>query len=158
MSIQTGITAPHFTLKNAEGQSLSLSNFLGQWVVLYFYPRDNTPGCNKEACGFRDRYEGFQEQNIQVLGVSADDASSHQKFVKKFNLPFPLLCDPDGLVAKTYESYGPKKFMGKEYEGIYRQTFVIDPTGQIVKIYRKVKPEPHAAELLEDITNFQRAI
>ncbi len=158
MSIQTGITAPNFTLKDAEGQSLSLSDFLGQWVVLYFYPRDNTPGCNKEACGFRDRYKGFQEQNIQVLGVSADDASSHQKFVKKFNLPFPLLCDPDGLVAKTYESYGPKKFMGKEYEGIYRQTFVIAPTGQIVKIYRKVKPEPHAAELLEDITNFQHAI
>jgi thioredoxin-dependent peroxiredoxin len=158
MSIQTGITAPNFTLNDAEGQALSLTDFLGQWVVLYFYPRDNTPGCTKEACGFRDRYDAFQEQNIQVLGISTDDAISHQKFVKKYSLPFPLLCDPDGLVAKLYESYGPKKFMGKEYEGIYRQTFSIDPVGQIVKIYRKVKPEPHAAELLEDIVDFQRAI
>jgi thioredoxin-dependent peroxiredoxin len=158
MSIQTGITAPNFTLNDAEGQALSLNDFLGQWVILYFYPRDNTPGCTKEACGLRDRYDAFQEQNIQVLGISTDDAISHQKFVKKYSLPFPLLCDPDGLVAKIYESYGPKKFMGKEYEGIYRQTFLIDPVGQIVKIYRKVKPEPHAAELLEDIVDFQRAI
>jgi thioredoxin-dependent peroxiredoxin len=148
MSIQIGFPAPTFTLNNAQGEPVHLTDFLGQWVILYFYPRDNTPGCNKEACGFRDQYEALVAQNIQVLGVSTDSELSHQKFIRKFNLPFMLLCDPGGTVAKTYESYGPKKFMGKSFEGVFRQTFVIDPHGNIAQIYRKVKPETHAQTLL----------
>jgi peroxiredoxin Q/BCP len=155
MSLNLGEFAPDFTLKDAQGESVRLCQLRGQWVVLYFYPRDSTPGCTKEACGFRDRHDAFLAQNIRVLGVSADDSAAHQKFVKKFDLPFTLLCDPNGTIAKTYESYGPKKFMGKTYEGIYRHTFVIDPDGAIVKIYRKVKPEPHAEEVLRDIADLQ---
>jgi thioredoxin-dependent peroxiredoxin len=151
MSIQIGFSAPTFTLNNAQGEPISLSDFLGQWVVLYFYPKDNTPGCNKEACGFRDTYANFTAQNIKILGISPDPEAAHQKFIRKFDLPFTLLCDPDGTVAKTYESYGPKQFMGKSYEGVFRQTFAIDPEGNIAKIYRKVKPEPHAEEVLGDI-------
>ncbi len=154
MSIQIGFPAPTFTLNNAQGESVSLSDFRGQWVVLYFYPKDNTPGCNKEACGFRDTDAAFTAQNIKVLGVSPDNEVAHQKFIRKFDLPFTLLCDPDGTVAKTYESYGSKQFMGKSYEGVFRQTFVIDPKGNIAKIYRKVKPEPHAEELLKDMTEW----
>jgi thioredoxin-dependent peroxiredoxin len=152
MSIEIGFPAPPFTLKNAQGEATSLADFLGEWVILYFYPRDNTPGCIKEACGFRDHYAAFTAQKIQILGVSTDPEASHQKFIRKFDLPFMLLCDPDGAVSKTYQSYGPKKFMGKSYEGVFRQTFVIDPTGTIAKIYRKVKPEPHAEALLADIS------
>lgn len=155
MSLNLGDFAPDFTLDDTQGKSVSLSQFRGQWVVLYFYPRDSTPGCTKEACGFRDRHNAFLAQNICVLGVSPDDSAAHQKFVKKFDLPFTLLCDPDGAIAKTYESYGSKQFMGKTYEGVYRQTFVINPDGAIVKIYRKVKPEPHAEEVLRDITELQ---
>jgi thioredoxin-dependent peroxiredoxin len=155
MSLNLGEFAPNFTLEDAQGKLVSLSQFRGQWVVLYFYPRDNTPGCTKEACGFRDRHEVFLSRNICVLGVSADNSAAHQKFAKKFDLPFPLLCDPDGAIAKTYESYGPKQFMGKTYEGVYRHTFVINPDGTIVKIYRKVKPEPHAEEILRDISELQ---
>ena len=148
MSIQIGFPAPPFTLNNAEGEPINLADFLGQWVILYFYPRDNTPGCNKEACGFRDQHAAFAAQNVQILGVSTDNEASHQKFIRKFDLPFTLLCDPDGTVAKIYESYGPKKFMGKSFEGVFRQTFVIDPQGNIAQIYRKVKPETHAETLL----------
>jgi thioredoxin-dependent peroxiredoxin len=155
MSLNLGDPAPDFTLKDADGSALSLSQLLGQWVVLYFYPRDNTPGCTKEACGFRDHQDAFLAQNIRVLGVSADNSAAHQKFIKKFDLPFTLLCDPNGAIATAYESYGPKKFMGKTYEGVYRQTFVIDPAGNIVKIYRKVKPELHAEEVLRDIADLQ---
>jgi thioredoxin-dependent peroxiredoxin len=153
MSTQIGFPAPLFTLNNAQGEPISLANFQGQWVILYFYPRDNTPGCNKEACGFRDHYAAFTSKKIQILGISTDDEASHQKFIRKFDLPFMLLCDPDGLIAKIYESYGSKKFMGKSYEGVFRQTFVIDPEGNMAKIYRKVKPEPHAEELLVDLTD-----
>jgi thioredoxin-dependent peroxiredoxin len=151
MEIQTGALAPTFVLPNAAGELISLEAFRGQWVVLYFYPRDLTPGCTKEACGFRDHHAALAAQNIQILGVSGDDAKSHQKFIAKHQLPFTLLSDLDHIVAKAYGSYGPKKFMGKDYEGLYRHTFVIDPTGMVAKIYRKVKPEPHAQELLTDI-------
>ncbi|HEY9828167.1 MAG TPA: thioredoxin-dependent thiol peroxidase [Stenomitos sp.] len=151
MSIQIGSPAPEFSLSNAQGEYIHLSQFRGQWVIVYFYPKDNTPGCTKEACGFRDHFESFQSQNIQILGISPDGATAHQKFIAKHNLPFTLLCDPDASVAKAYESYGPKQFMGKQYEGVYRQTFVIDPTGVIVKIYRKVKAESHAGELLDNM-------
>jgi len=128
-----------------------LSELQGKWVVLYFYPRDNTPGCTKEACGFRDAYADYEGKDIGVLGVSTDDAKSHAKFAAKHNLPFPLLIDADGEVASRYGSYGLKKFMGKEYMGITRSTFLIDPEGKLAKIYRKVKPEPHAQEVLADL-------
>ncbi len=151
MTLNLGDIAPNFTVTDAGGNPWQLSDFRGQWVVLYFYPRDNTPGCTKEACGFRDLYPDFQADNVAIVGVSTDDAKSHQKFIDKHDLPFPLLCDLDTEVATLYESYGPKKFMGKEYEGIYRQTFIIDPSGKIAKIYRKVKAATHAAEVRQDL-------
>lgn len=155
MNINPGDAAPDFRLEDAQGNLARLSQLRGQWVVLYFYPRDNTPGCTKEACSFRDSYNALLAQNICVFGVSADHKTAHQKFIKKLNLPFSLLCDEDVAVAKAYESYGPKKFMGKVYEGIYRHTFIIDSAGVIVKIYQKVKPETHAEEILRDIASLQ---
>lgn len=151
MTLAVGDPSPSFELPDAEGNVVKLQDMQGKWVVLYFYPRDNTPGCTKEACGFRDAYADYQNSNIVVLGVSTDDAKSHAKFVTKHNLPFPLLIDEGGAIASSYGSYGLKKFMGKEYMGITRSTFIIDPKGKIAKIYRKVKPEPHAQEVLADI-------
>jgi thioredoxin-dependent peroxiredoxin len=151
MELNPGDPAPNFNLLDAEGEPVSLVDFLGQWVVVYFYPRDSTPGCTKEACGFKDSYPDFQSRNAVILGISTDNAKSHQKFIAKYDLPFRLLCDPDAEVAKAYESYGPKKFMGKDLIGVYRHTILIDPQGKIAKIYRKVKPEPHAAEILADL-------
>jgi thioredoxin-dependent peroxiredoxin len=151
MTLISGNPAPDFSLPDAQGNPVSLSQFRGQRVVLYFYPRDNTPGCIKEAQGFRDVYTKYQQHNIVILGVSTDNAQSHTKFVNKHQLPFPLLCDEDATVAKAYDSYGLKKFMGKEYNGIYRQTFVIDAAGKIEKIYTKVKPDGHALQILTDL-------
>jgi peroxiredoxin Q/BCP len=153
MTLQTGDLAPDFSLPDANGNIVTLSDFRGQWVVLYFYPRDNTPGCTTEACGFRDAHADYQTQNAVVLGVSTDDAKSHTKFATKFNLPFVLLTDVDGQVATTYGSYGLKKFMGKEYMGVSRNTFLINPAGDIAKIYLKVKPDNHAAQILADLAN-----
>lgn len=143
--------APDFTLLDTAGNSVTLSALRGQRVVLYFYPRDNTPGCTKEACGFRDLYADFQAENTVILGISMDDAKSHTKFTERYQLPFPLLCDRDAAVATAYGSYGLKKFMGKEYMGVMRHTVVIDATGKIERVYRKVKPEPHPAEVLADL-------
>ena len=151
MALQSGDVAPDFSLPDGNGNTVQLSDFRGKWVVLYFYPRDNTPGCTKEACGFRDAYTEYQSQNVVVLGVSTDDAKAHTKFTTKFDLPFPLLTDADGQMATTYESYGLKKFMGKEYMGISRNTFLIDPDGKIAKVYLKVKPDNHAAQILTDL-------
>ena len=151
MTLNVGDPAPEFELPEAEGSIVKLQAFKGKWVVLYFYPRDNTPGCTKEACGFRDAYVDYQSRDIIVLGVSTDDAKAHTKFATKYNLPFPLLIDAEGEIASRYGSYGPKKFMGKEYIGISRSTFIIDPEGKLAKIYRKVKPEPHAQDVLTDL-------
>ncbi len=151
MTVDAGDRAPDFSLPDATGKVFNLADFQGQRVVLYFYPRDNTPGCTKEACGFRDAYPDYQGQNVVVLGVSTDDAKSHQKFIDKHDLPFPLLVDAGGEVASRYGSYGPKKFMGKEYIGISRSTFIIGPDGVLEKVYRKVKSETHAAQVLEDL-------
>jgi thioredoxin-dependent peroxiredoxin len=153
MPLNLGDTAPDFSLLDPKGDRISLADLRGKWVVLYFYPRDNTPGCTKEACSFKDNYSALQAEGAVVLGVSTDDAKSHQKFITKFDLPFPLLCDQTAQVATQYESYGPKKFMGKDLIGIYRQTFLIDPSGKIAKIYRKVKPETHVAEVLADLAH-----
>ncbi|MEO0756050.1 MAG: thioredoxin-dependent thiol peroxidase [Cyanobacteria bacterium J06648_16] len=151
MILNVGDPAPDFSLPDADGNLISLSDLKGQRVVLYFYPRDNTPGCTKEACAFRDSYEQYQAAGAVVLGVSTDNAKSHAKFTAKHNLPFPLLIDEDGKVATAYGSYGLKKMYGKEYMGISRSTYVIGPDGVLEKIYLKVKPAEHPAEVLSDI-------
>jgi peroxiredoxin Q/BCP len=150
--LEVGDRAPDFSILDSDGNQITLTGLRGKTVVLYFYPRDNTPGCTKEACGFRDRYADFQANNIVILGVSTDDAKKHTKFTQKYDLPFPLLCDTDAELSTAYGVYGLKKFMGKEFMGINRTTFVIDPNGQIAKIYRKVKAEPHPADVLADLT------
>ena len=151
MSLNIGDLAPDFTLADANGNLVSLSAFKGKYVVLYFYPRDNTPGCTKEACEFRDAYADYQGQAVVILGINNDDAKAHTKFTIKFNLPFPLLTDINGQVGAAYGSYGLKKFMGKEFMGTSRNTFVIGADGTIVKIYQKVKPAGHAAQVLADL-------
>lgn len=153
MTLQVGDPAPDFQLLDATGQVVSLKDFQGQWVILYFYPRDNTPGCTDEACGFRDSYPEFQTHQAVVIGVSTDSPQSHTKFINKYQLPFHLLCDPEGQVATAYDSYGLKKFMGKEYIGVHRHTFLINPKGKLEKIYLKVKPKNHAAEVLTDLAS-----
>lgn len=151
MTLKVGDRAPEFSLPDTYGNVITISSLKGKRVVLYFYPRDNTPGCTKEACGFRDNYAQFQAKNTLIFGVSTDTAKSHFKFVEKFELPFPLLCDVNAQVATAYESYGKKKMMGKEYLGIFRNTFVIDAEGRIEKIYLAVKAELHPAQVLAEI-------
>ncbi len=151
MPLQVGDLAPDFSLFDGSGNEVTLSALRGKRVVLYFYPRDNTPGCTQEACGFRDIYPDLQRCNAVVFGISTDSAASHQAFAQKYDLPFPLLVDADATAAKAYESYGPKKFMGKEYVGVIRNTFVIAPDGTIAAIYRNVKPKNHPASLLADL-------
>ncbi len=155
MALQPGDKAPDFSLPDGNGTIVNLSDLKGKRVVLYFYPRDNTPGCTKEACGFRDAYSQYQEKDVVVLGVSTDDEKSHTKFSTKYDLPFPLLSDKGGKISELYDSYGLKKFMGKEYMGISRTTFIIGPDGTIEKIYQKVKPEPHAEQILRDLVDVE---
>lgn len=152
MALQIGDSAPDFTLPDQNGESVSLSSLAGQRVVIYFYPKDDTPGCTKEACNFRDRWEAFEAHGIKVLGVSKDGATSHGKFIGKYDLPFTLLTDAEPCpVATAYESYGLKKFMGKEYMGMMRHTFVIDADGKLELIYLKVKAEAMADQILADL-------
>jgi thioredoxin-dependent peroxiredoxin len=151
MALTIGDHAPDFSVPNETGETVALKDFKGKWVVLYFYPKDNTPGCNKEACAFRDNFDDFTGKNAVILGVSLNSAKDHGKFIEKFGLPFSLLVDADTKLSTAYESYGLKKFMGKEYMGITRNTFLIDPTGKIAQIYLKVKPETHPLAVLNDI-------
>ena len=144
-----GSVAPPITTTDADGQKVSLKDFRGQKVVLYFYPKDDTPGCTKEACSFRDAFSQFKKQGIEILGVSPDSEKSHKKFTAKYNLPFTLLADPDHAIADAYGTYGEKKFMGRTYLGVKRTTFLIDEKGKIKKIFEKVKPEEHAREVLD---------
>ncbi len=146
--LNVGDIAPNFSLADSDGMVVTLSELHGNTVVLYFYPRDNTKGCTQQACGFRDVYPKFEAKAIVVLGVSTDTAKSHQKFRDKYALPFPLLVDNEAHVATAYGVYGLKKFMGKEYMGIQRTTFVINPEGIIQHIDRKVKVADHAETLL----------
>ena len=152
MALKIGDKAPNFTLKDSSGNEISLSDFRGKRVIIYFYPKDNTPGCTKEACNFKDNWDILQKNNFIVLGISKDNATSHQKFIKKFNLPFILLTDSlPCQVATNYDSYGLKKFMGKEYMGMIRNTFVIDTNGNIEKIYSKVKAAIMADHIINDL-------
>jgi len=144
-----GTVAPDFTLRSDAGEDVTLSPFRGKKVVLYFYPKDDTPGCTKEACSFRDDYSQFINKGAVVIGVSPDLEMSHQKFRAKFGLPFYLLSDPDHRVAEMYGAWGEKKSFGRTHEGILRTTFVIDEEGVVAKVFENVKPEGHAAEVLE---------
>ena len=148
MKLQEGDKAPDFTAATQNGNRISLADLKGRHVILYFYPRDDTPGCTKEACAFRDHFAEFTEKGAVVLGVSTDSVAAHQKFVKKFKLPFTLLADDDKKIVQAYGAWGEKTFMGRKYQGTHRVTFLIDPDGRIKKIWPKVKPEEHAAEVL----------
>lgn len=146
-----GTIAPDFKLPNEEGKLISLEQFRGKKVVLYFYPRDNTPGCTKEACHFRDNYDEILTRGAVVIGISADSEKSHTGFKKKYDLPFYLLSDKEKKVIKAYNSWGEKKMYGKIFLGILRTTFIIDENGKIIKVFPKVKPDEHIKEVLEVI-------
>jgi peroxiredoxin Q/BCP len=146
--LTVGAKAPAFSTPDQTGGTVSLSDFKGQTVVLYFYPKDDTPGCTVQACSFRDGHAAFLKKNVVVLGVSPDNAKSHVKFIEKFGLPFPLLSDPDHTIAEAYGVWVEKSMYGRKYMGMERSTFVIGPDGKLKAIYRKVKPETHTAEVL----------
>ena len=142
--------APDFKLPDQNGEYHRLSQYKGQWILIYFYPKDDTPGCTKEACAIRDNYNQFQKHNIKVLGISADTIKKHKQFEQKYQLPFTLLSDETKDTIQNYQAWGLKKFMGREYEGIFRHSYLIDQNGIIQKIYPKVNPTQHAQEILED--------
>jgi len=147
--IKEGDAAPDFESRDAEGNTVRLSDLRGQKVVLYFYPKDDTPGCTKEACSFRDSSAEYERRGVKVLGVSPDDEKSHRKFAEKYSLPFTLLADTDHSVADLFGVYGEKQFMGRKYMGVNRITFLIDEEGRVRKVFDKVKVEEHADEVLK---------
>jgi thioredoxin-dependent peroxiredoxin len=146
--VAEGELAPDFTLTSDSGEAVTLSSFRGRPVVLYFYPKDDTPGCTTQACGIRDSYEDFEQNGAVVLGVSPDEESSHVKFKQKYGLPFTLLADPEHEVADEYGVWGERKYMGKTYWGVERSTFLIDENGRVSKVMRRVKPDSHAEQVL----------
>lgn len=151
MALTAGSTAPDFALQDQAGAEHTLAQYRGSWIVLYFYPKDDTPGCTKEACSFRDGFAQYRKAGVVVLGVSKDTVKSHAKFADKYSLPFTLLADPDTVVIKKYDCWGKKKFMGREFEGTLRYTYLIDPTGKIAVVYTDVDTATHAATVLADI-------
>jgi len=157
MKLTIGDKAPDFSLFDQNGKMWKFSDFLGNYVLIYFYPKDDTPGCTTEACGLRDNFPKFNEQNIKIIGISADSKESHKKFANKFELPFTLLADTDKQVIQSYGVWQKKKFMGREYEGIVRSSYLVDKMGKIIKIYEKVIPKNHAKEVLEDLANLKHS-
>ncbi len=151
--VEEGKPAPDFELTSDEGNSVRLSELRGQPVVVYFYPKDDTPGCTTQACGIRDNYDAFGERGAVVLGISPDDESSHVKFKQKYGLPFTLLADPDHKVADEYGVWGERSLYGKKYMGIERSTFVIDREGNVSKVMRRVKPDTHAQQVLDALAD-----
>jgi peroxiredoxin Q/BCP len=151
LKLKPGDRAPDFTAATQDGTTVSLADFKGKHVILYFYPRDDTPGCTKEACAFRDEFGQFEKKNAVVLGVSTDPVKSHAKFAAKFKLPFTLLSDEEKQIVEAYGVWGEKSFMGRKYLGTHRVTFLIAPDGSIQKVWPGVKPEEHAAEVLAAI-------
>jgi peroxiredoxin Q/BCP len=149
MAISSGMSAPDFALLDENGTLRRLSDFRGRKVVLYFYPKDDTPGCTTEACNFRDDYSAYEKAGVILLGVSPDTVKSHAKFKQKYGLPFPLLADPEHKVCELYGVWGTKKFMGREYDGVLRTTFLIGPDGVVQKVFENVKPAQHSQEVLE---------
>ena len=151
LTLKEGDKAPDFSAETQSGERITLKSLKGKAVILYFYPRDDTPGCTKEACAFRDSYAAFKKAGAIVLGVSTDSVKSHGKFAEKFSLPFPLLSDEKKEIVEAYGVWGEKSFMGRKYMGTNRVTFLINPKGRIAKIWPKVKPEEHAGEVLEAV-------
>ena len=149
MLLEVGTKAPDFTLPDKDGNPVSLSDFVGKKVVLYFYPKDNTPGCTRQACAFAAAYEGFKARDVVVIGISKDSAASHRKFAEKYELPFMLLSDPELQAIQAYGVWQEKKLYGKVSMGVVRSTFIIDENGMIEKVMPKVKPDTNAAEILE---------
>jgi thioredoxin-dependent peroxiredoxin len=149
--IEEGKPAPDFELQDDRGETVRLSDFRGKSVVLYFYPKDDTPGCTTEACEFRDAYDVYRNRGVEVLGVSPDTVASHQKFKTKYDLPFPLLADPEHSTAEDYGVWGERSMAGKKWMGITRSTFLIDGNGNVVRAMRGIKPAGHAAAVLEKL-------
>ena len=147
--VETGKKAPDFTLTDFAGKKHKLSDYKGKPVVLYFYPKDDTPGCTKEACSFRDSYGEYKKAGVEVIGISVDSEKSHEKFINKYDLPFTLLADPDKKVVEKYGVWVEKSMYGKKYWGTARTTFLIDESGKVIHIFEKVKPENHAQEILQ---------
>ncbi len=151
-----GTKAPLFTLADQTGKVHALSDYKGEWVLIYFYPKDDTPGCTKQACAIRDDFPAFKKLGLMVFGISTDSVKSHAKFVEKYELPFTLLSDEDKKVVEAYGVWGKKKFMGREYLGTMRTSFLIDPKGVIAKVYTDVKPDLHAEMVLGDVKALQK--
>ncbi len=151
MPIAAGDLAPDFQLLDDSNRPRKLSDFRGQSVILYFYPKDDTPGCTKEACRFRDDYSAYEEAGVTILGVSPDSVASHVKFKQKYQIPFLLLADTDHKVCDLYGVWGPKKMMGREYQGVLRTTFLIEPNGRILRVFENVRPSEHSAEVLDEL-------
>ena len=149
--VEEGAPAPDFELRSDEGETVKLSALRGKPVVLYFYPRDDTPGCTTEACEFRDAYDRFREQGVEILGVSPDTEASHRKFKSKYALPFPLLADPEHEAAEAYAVWKEKKNYGRTYHGVERSTFIIDAEGKVARAMRGIRPAGHAAQVLETL-------
>ena len=149
--LEQGIKAPDFTLNDKDGKEVSLSDFLGKKVVLYFYPRDNTPGCTKQACGFRDNYDKYKDNDIVVIGISKDSEKSHSNFINKHDLPFILLSDPELKAIQSYDVWKEKNMYGKKSMGVVRTTYIIDEQGNIEKVYGKVKAATNAEDVLKDL-------
>lgn len=149
MVLSAGTKAPGFILPDENGELHKLSDYQGKPVVLYFYPKDDTPGCTKEACGFRDDFSEYEKYGAVILGVSPDPPKKHIKFKTKYDLPFTLLSDVDHRVCELYDVWGRKQFMGREYDGVFRTTFLISPSGEIVRVYENVKPSGHSQEILD---------
>jgi peroxiredoxin Q/BCP len=152
MPISSGIPAPDFALPDETGTVRRLQDFRGRPLVLYFYPADDTPGCTKEACNFRDDYSAYEKAGITILGVSPDSSKSHSKFKDKYHLPFSLLADEGHKLCDAYGVWGPKSFMGRDYEGVLRTTFLIDSQGNITRVFENVKPAEHSREILDALT------
>jgi len=151
MPLQPNIQAPDFNLEDENGTPRKLSDYLGKTVLLYFYPKDDTPGCTTEACNFRDDYSAYVNSEVVILGVSPDSPKAHTKFKAKYQLPFTLLADINHQVCELYGVWGKKKFVGKEYDGVFRTTFLIDSTGMIMKVFENVKPAEHSAAILKEL-------
>ena len=153
--LEAGTRAPEFTLPDQNGNEVTLSSFKGKWVVLYFYPKDLTPGCTTEACNFQEALPDFSKIDAVILGVSKDSVKQHKKFAEKYNLQFSLLSDENSTVCEDYGTWVKKSMYGKEYMGINRSTYLIDPEGKIAKVYEKVKPKEHHAEVLADLNDLK---
>lgn len=150
---KVGQDAPDFALPDETGRTVRLSDYKGKHVILYFYPKDDTPGCTKEACNFRDDYQAYKDAGIEILGVSPDSPKSHTRFKQKYELPFPLLADEDNKIAEAYGVWTSKKFRGREYMGVTRTTFAIDPEGKISHVFENVDPAVHSAEVLQTLSS-----